>query len=257
MPKFIDLTGHKFGRLTVLHRVPEKTKGVTRWACICDCGTPKEANGHNMKNGYIRSCGCLLTEHIENRVKKGMHRTHGHSGTPTYNIWCKMRERCGNPQNPNYPSYGGRGIYVCERWQSFETFLADMGERPSPKHSIDRIDNDGPYSPENCRWVGSIREQRANCRDNRRVTYKGETLIVSEWARRTGIDNETLLFRLNAGWSVERAFTEPLWNQKTITLNGRTQTVMAWARETGINRRTIADRLSKGWSPDRILAKRP
>lgn len=130
-----------------------------------------------------------------------------------------------------------------------------MGEKPSPKHSIDRIDNDGPYSPQNCRWVGSIREQRANCRDNRFVTYKGETLIVSEWARRVGIGVDTLLVRLDAGWSVDDAMTRPTWNQKSITYRGKTLTVQEWSRQTGISRRTIADRLSKGWPPSRILAK--
>jgi hypothetical protein len=250
MPKLIDLSGQKFGRLTVLHRVPNQGPEV-RWACACDCGNRKELNGSHLKSGNTKSCGCWASD----RAKTGIKRKHNRSGTPLYELWCKMRERCGNPSNPSYGAYGGRGIYVCDRWQDFENFFADMGERPSPKHSIDRIDNDGPYSPSNCRWVGSIREQRANCRDNRWITYKGETMILSEWARRTGIDGETIAARLDARWSVDDALTRPPWNQKSITYRGKTLTVVEWSRQTGINRRTIADRLSKGWSPSRILAK--
>lgn len=248
MPKFVDLTGKKFGRLTVLHRVPNQGAEV-RWACSCDCGNTKEVNGTLLKSGNTKSCGCLASD----RAKAGINRKHNRSGTPLYELWCKMRDRCGNPSNPSYGAYGGRGIYVCERWQSFENFLADMGERPSPKHSLDRINNDGPYSPENCRWVGSIREQRSNCRDNRFITHRGQTLTVSEWARRCGIDVDALLFRLNAGWDVEDALTRPLWNQKKITHDGKTLSVPEWSRLTGIPRRTIASRLSKGWPPARIL----
>lgn len=251
MGKLKDLTGHRIGRLVILKRVADRRRGWPRWLCQCDCGNTAEVESNNLRGDNTSSCGCLASE----RAKAGINRKHNRSGTPLYELWCKMRERCSNPNNPNYGSYGGRGIYVCDRWQDFENFLADMGERPSPKHSIDRINNDGPYSPDNCRWVGSIREQRANCRDNRFVTYKGETLIVSEWARRVGIDVDTLLVRLNAGWSVEDAMTRPTWNQKSITYRGQTLTVMEWSRLTGINRRTISYRLSKGWPPSRVLAK--
>jgi len=196
-----------------------------------------------------------MTKTLEPPIKSGRNWRHGWSKTSTYGIWCKLRERCENPKNPSYPSYGGRGIFVCSRWSEFKNFLADMGERPTPKHSLDRINNDGPYSPENCRWVGTAREQRSNCRDNRFLTHRGLKLTVSEWARRVGVDVDTLLFRLNSGWAIEDALTRPLWNQKQISFQGRTQTVQAWARETGISRRTIADRLSKGWPADRILSK--
>lgn len=251
MPKLKDLTGQRVGRLVIVRRVADRRRGWPRWLCRCDCGNEVEVDSNNLRTNNTMSCGCWASD----RAKTGLNRKHNRSGTPLYEVWCKMRERCGNPNNPNYSAYGGRGIYVCERWQIFENFLADMGERPSPQHSIDRINNDGPYSPDNCRWVGSIKEQRSNCRDNRYLTYQGETLIVSEWARRTGIDVDTLLFRINSRWSAEDTLTRPLWGQKTITLNGKTQTVVAWSKETGISRRTIADRLSKGWPPHRILAK--
>jgi hypothetical protein len=135
--------------------------------------------------------------------------THGQSKTPTWRTWAGMRNRCNNPNNQKYPAYGGKGIKVCERWGSFENFVADMGERPSPKHSIDRIDNTGHYTPENCRWATPT-EQANNKSTNRCVTFLGESLTVAEWSRRTGIPYFTLMYRIKAGWSAERALTEPV-----------------------------------------------
>jgi hypothetical protein len=181
---------------------------------------------------------------------------HGWSKTRLYGVWCLMRARCEKPTNKSFPSYGGRGIKVCERWSNFQNFFADMGDRPSPKHLLDRIDNDGPYSPDNCRWVGSIREQRSNCRDNRRLTHNGETLILSEWARRIGIDPDTISERLNSlGWTVEDALTRPL-TRKLITHQGETLGLSEWSARTGISRRTLSDRLKKGWPPHRVLSPR-
>lgn len=188
-------------------------------------------------------------------LKSGANWRHGWSKSRVYATWCAIRARCENPKNPSFPSYGGRGIYVCERWKSFENFLQDMGDRPTPKHSIDRIDNDGPYSPENCRWVGSVREQRRNCRDNRILILNGESLILAEWARRTGIDSETISMRIDdLGWSEEKALTTPL-RGNVLTHQGKTQRLAEWSAQTGISRRTLSDRVRKGWPPSRVLAK--
>jgi hypothetical protein len=128
---------------------------------------------------------------------------------PLYSIWCGMKNRCYNRNEPTYPYYGGRGITVCEDWRlSFAFFWADMGPRPSPRHSLDRIDNDGPYSPDNCRWA-TRSEQSGNRRNNITLTHNGETTFAKEWARRVGLSYETLLHRLDRGWSAERALTTP------------------------------------------------
>lgn len=129
--------------------------------------------------------------------------------TPEYGAWSRMRIRCQNPASPDYGLYGGRGIKVCERWlNSFQNFYEDMGARPSVNHSIDRINNDGNYTPENCRWA-TIDIQNRNRRDNINITYKGETMVLLDWAQVLGIPYKSLWRRFKSGWSVERMFTEP------------------------------------------------
>jgi hypothetical protein len=121
-----------------------------------------------------------------------------------------MKARCNNPQNPNYPRYGARGVKVCERWESdFVNFLEDMGRSPGPGYSLEREDNDGNYEPSNCRWATKT-EQARNRRSNKRLTFRGLTLTQAEWAERTGIPQSTLHLRVKYGWTVERALTQPL-----------------------------------------------
>lgn len=136
-------------------------------------------------------------------------RTHGKTGTLEYNTWHAMKKRCNCPTSVDYPDYGGRGIKVCERWSAFANFLADMGERPTAKHTLDRIDNEGDYTPENCRWATLI-EQARNKRNNRLLTHAGEALTLPEWSERTGIETGTLFARLRRGWSAERTLCTPV-----------------------------------------------
>jgi len=132
-------------------------------------------------------------------------RPHGLSYTTEYRAWQTMRLRCTNPKNSAYPNYGGRGITVCERWMnSVEAFVADMGPKPSPRHELDRINNDGPYSPENCRWVTRKKNSR-NRRSNRLLTFRGETRTLAGWCELLGLPRDTVRKRLVAGWSVDRA----------------------------------------------------
>ncbi len=133
--------------------------------------------------------------------------THGSSRTQLYGLWCKMKGRCENPDNPDYFRYGARGIRGCERWQTFENFRDDMGERPSKEYSLDRIDNDGPYEPSSCKWA-TRKEQSWNTRRNRYFELNGERLILSEWARRLKTSTDTIDMRLKAGWTVEKALTQ-------------------------------------------------
>jgi hypothetical protein len=138
------LTGQTFGKLKVLRRAGLDRHGAVLWECSCECGRLVPVRSYCLTRGKTRSCGCARHEQVT---------THGMTNTPEYNAWCMMRARCGNPKNNSYHNYGGRGIKVCERWaSSFESFLADVGRKPSPKHSLDREENNGDYEPGNVRW---------------------------------------------------------------------------------------------------------
>jgi hypothetical protein len=195
-----DLVGRTFGRLTVVAKAPSRGKGGY-WQCSCECGAELAVRTSELLAGrQQQSCGCLYREQLSAR-----NRTHGQSDTATWEIWVGMRARCRDVGNKHY---GGRGIRVDPRWESFEVFLADMGERP-PGMQIDRIDNDGPYAPGNCRWA-TCKENQNNRRTNRAITFDDRTQTVSQWADEIGLSRGVLDQRFAAGWSVERALTTPL-----------------------------------------------
>jgi hypothetical protein len=199
-----NLLGRTFGRLTVKERAPQEKYSKPQWICICSCGTERTFFADNLKNGKSLSCGCLRGEMIGNRS-----RTHGKRRSPEYTSWVGMRFRCGNPNDPGFQNYGGRGISVCERWlSSFEAFYEDMGPRPSDKYSIDRINNDGNYEPGNCRWATDL-EQVRNTRSNVAATIHGERVLLTDAARRLGMTTGSVSERIARGWSIEKAFTEP------------------------------------------------
>lgn len=157
-PRAIDHSGGRFGRLLVIDTAPVSHKPV-RWRCRCDCGNEKIVVAGELTRGRVRSCGCLQRETLARANRKHGHVGSGH-GTPEWNAWSCMRKRCTNPRHKFYRLYGGRGITICERWKDFMTFFADMGRRPSPRHSLDRIDNDGNYEPSNCRWATKAEQVR-------------------------------------------------------------------------------------------------
>ena len=161
-----DLMGQQFGRLTVIGFLYISKYAHAIWKCKCVCGRETDVDGCSLRSGNTRSCGCFLRECSRKRPYKNGHKSGGVS-SPEYMCWCNMKLRCSNKHNPMYKYYGGRGISVCERWRnSFKNFLADMGLKPSPELSIDRIDNDGNYEPGNCRWT-TAKEQIRNRRKPR------------------------------------------------------------------------------------------
>lgn len=246
MVRLIDRTRERYGRLVAVERLPAKSKTDTnaRWRCECDCGRSTVAYGQDLARGKVKSCGCLNAERI---TKHGMSRSH------VYNVWKGIWQRCTNPKDCAYPNYGGRGITVCEEWKSFERFLHDMGNRPRGM-TIDRIDVNGPYSQENCRWA-TTKQQANNTRRNRTVTLDGESKTLGEWADYLGIPWLTLRGRLDRyGWSIERALTEPVNKPSVYEHDGRRLTLAEWSKESGIPLDTLRSRLKKlGWPFERAI----
>lgn len=197
-----DMTGLRFGRLTVIYRCSTNSgDGAVRWICSCDCGGASVAVGRNLRSGSSTSCGC----------QKG-NKTHGARHTPEYEIWKAMRARCENSNNKGWKNYGARGIVVCDRWKYFENFLADMGLRPAGL-SIERVDNNGNYEPGNCKW-GTRVEQSRNRRNCRYVMKDGERLTFAEAARLIGISPGAFARRKGA-WHIDRDVFEPPQRRKT------------------------------------------
>lgn len=205
--------GDRYGRLVVIREVASIVSNgekLRRVECICDCGVVKEYRLHSLRTGNTRSCGCFVKENVGVGPKK-----HGLSESCEYRIWQGMKRRCRAVGDACYRHYGGRGIKVCERWSaSFEAFYEDMGPRPSDKHSIDRINNDGDYEPSNCRWATS-KEQSRNKRVNYLVEHNGKIKCVAEWAEEYGVNPVTLYHRLvKLGLAFDKAVIKSSLNFK-------------------------------------------
>jgi hypothetical protein len=197
---FKDLTGKTIGFWTVIKRGPTKATRIY-WLCSCVCGNVKHVSGVHLSNGHSTNCGCSRPRGLNSsRYKHGLSKKH-----PLYQTWEGMKSRC-----RNMSSYGGKGISVCERWDtSFEAFLSDMGDKPSSDHSIDRIDNSKGYSPDNCRWATNA-DQSRNKSTNRIIEFRGVTKPLVDWAHEIGINYGTLKTRLNKGMPVSDAFSKPV-----------------------------------------------
>lgn len=201
-----DLTGKKFGRWTVLE-LSQKGNGKVKYLCQCECGTIKEVNATDLVNGKNKSCGCY---------KIDIHSTHNLSKDRLYKVWTGIKGRCYNENNPHYKNYGGRGITMCEEWennfQSFYDWAYANGYDKTVKKgmcTIDRIDVNKGYSPENCRWV-DMKTQDNNKRNTIYLTYKGEKKSLTEWTELTGITKHAILKRLKLNWDIEKILTTPV-----------------------------------------------
>lgn len=218
-----DLTGQKFGRLTVVklnHKEQNYHKGKRNgntylWLCQCECGNTDIVSGGHLKDGSIQSCGCLQKDTMKKKLT-----IHNMANTNIYKAYHKMKDRCQNEKNSNFKNYGGRGIKVCDEWQTFETFYNWAITNGYKKGlSIDRINNNGNYEPSNCRWV-TQKIQSNNRRNNVLITYKDETHTILEWSEILNINYDTLHKRIKYyGWSIEKAFNKKVrkrWVQKKI-----------------------------------------
>lgn len=200
----LDLTGRKFGKLLVSDQYTRSEQGRYYWTCRCDCGKETIARASDLTTGNTTSCGCVKFTHKT---------THGLRDSPEYVVWNNMLQRCGNSSNPMFHYYGERGIEVCPQWQSFGTFIADMGPRPSPDHSIERRDVNGNYEPDNCYWA-TPDVQANNRRNNVVVEFEGQSYTLAQLAAKTGVGYQTLRQRIfKQGLSVVDAVIKERWKR--------------------------------------------
>lgn len=205
------MIGLKFGKLTVLSEAERLRPKYPRYLCSCDCGMNTIVNGYHLRSGATKSCGCW---NKDNPTTK----THGLTESDEYKVWCGMKRRCYNKNEPSYHRYGGNGITIAEEWlNSFEKFLEDMGNRPSKEYSIDRIDGTKGYYKDNCRWATKTTQSR-NRKSAILVTFNNETYCITEWAERINIKEATLRARIKNGWDIARALTTQPKNTHAVPL---------------------------------------
>jgi hypothetical protein len=204
-----DITGLKYGKLTVLEKTVQKSNREYLWKCLCECGNIHFALKGNLERGMVRSCGCLYKEMV---CKRGLKHGQSTNRTLVYRRWQSMKDRCENPNQKYYLNYGGRGIKVCDNWlgkNGFINFFNEMGNPPTSEHTLDRINvNDGYYA-ENCRWATRM-EQSNNMRTNRRYEYNGVIDTIANLSRKYNINANTIIGRIKRGWSIKKAIEEPI-----------------------------------------------
>lgn len=243
--------GDRFNMLVFIKAIHEK--GYLKWVCRCDCGKIHAMVPSNIRTGRAKSCGCWKrTKRTPLVIRQVRH------------CWGSMIHRCHCENDPYYHNYGGRGISVCERWRnSLTDFAADMGPRPSPKHEIDRINNNGNYEPGNCRWATRI-EQSRNRRDNQWIEFGGRRMIAADWAKELGLASSASITKRIARWGTERSLTTRIGEDqfsigrhhgRKIEYNGEIHTMGEWADLKGWNFEALRCRFKRGWSTERSLGK--
>lgn len=235
--KTIDMSGKRFSSIVAIRPTGVCSSGDTKWLFECDCGVLFEANGYYARSGKVTTCPSCSAERVRLASVK-----HGKSETPEFFTWTDIQTRCHNKNATSYKDYGGRGIVVCARWrESFEAFLTDMGKRPTPKHSIDRLNNNGNYEPGNCRWATNF-EQANNKRNTHLLTIDGVTKPLSQWAKESGLSLGTMWQREKSGITGRDLISESK-RGGTIVFNGERNTYAGWSKKTGIPQSTIYARI--------------
>lgn len=254
-----DYTGQKFNRLLVLERLPNYRNGYTYYRCKCDCGNEIVVYSSAFVCGKTKSCGCYAIEKVKENMTK-----HGLRSTQIYKVWAGIKDRT-NPNNGNCKNnYKKLGIKMCKEWHdSFEAFYEwainnGYKEEKLPngknKYTIDRIDNNGNYEPNNCRWVTN-KQQSNNQTRNRLVTYNGKTQTLAQWRDELGFDYGVVELRLLKGWSVERAFTESTDKQMYYEYKGEMLNINQIAEKTGLTRTNVCNRIFRGWDMERLMTQ--
>ena len=240
----IEMLGKRFGRLVVLEEV-EKKNNQRMFRCLCDCGNEKIIAGSRLRGG-TQSCGCLHREQLIKRNTK-----HGGTKDRLFHVWQNMKKRCYNPNEREYKNYGGRGIEVCEEWRhnyvAFREFMLSEGYDKDAKrgeYTLERIDKDGNYCPENC-CLKTIQQQAYNRTDNHLEEYKGEIKTLAEWAAEYNIEYNLLFRRLKRGWAMEEALLSPKFSPKKYIVNNESHTLKEWALILKINYNSLKNKLRK------------
>lgn len=252
----------RFGRLLVISDkmylpVGNQGRKAVFYECRCDCGITKTIRYDDLRSNRTVSCGCYNKENTKTKFT-----AHGMRNHPLYNIWNSMIQRCYNPNSKSYKNYGGRGIIMCDEWKNeltgCEQFATDMGNRPSHKHSIDRIDVNGNYQPNNCRWATPDQQMR-NTRRNKLLSYNGITKPLVEWAEEYNLPYDILAGRIRKKWSMETALTFPHVSRMRLEAHAEIHdvknTYKGWADLYNINISTLRKRLRSGMSVEEALAK--
>jgi hypothetical protein len=254
--RFVDLSGKKIGKLTVIKRNGFSSDGHITWECKCECGKIVTRAGRNLTQVSVeaKSCGCCS---IENLIGRNITRAkHLESNTRLYKVWLGMRNRCYCEAWKGFKNYGDRGIQVCDEWKDdyipFRNWSLANGY--TEELTIERKDVNGNYEPSNCRWA-TWAEQANNKRDSHMLVYKGKTQTMADWARDYDINYGTFRDRIYAGTSIEEAISHEKRNERLIAHNGKTQSLIEWAKEFNINYGTLKARLRKGWPIEKSLTE--
>lgn len=208
---YLDLSGRKFGRLTCIKDVGRAKGSNVLWLCKCECGNESIVRSGKLMNGHTQSCGCLQKERcITTHTTHSLSRDQKGNRSKLYHVWDGIKQRCSNPKSTFYQDYGGRGILVCEEWNDYPNFHEwATGNGYREGLTIERKDVNKGYSPDNCCWITRLQQSR-NKRNSCKLTFRGKTKLLIDWAQEIGVDSAALRLRMKRGWSVEKTLTQPL-----------------------------------------------